>query len=62
METMRTLNKLLKGKGKSESTEVTRFKGEYYLLHICKNGVPAPLCHSKDIAEIKKHIEIYVLD
>jgi hypothetical protein len=56
METMRTLNKLLKDKGHSDNTEVTKFKGEYYLLHICQNGVPVPLIHSKDIAEIKTEI------
>ena len=60
--TKRTLNKILKVKGHSEDTEVTRFKGEYYLLHICKNGVPVPLCHSKDITEIQNHIDCYILN
>jgi hypothetical protein len=55
--TMRTLNTLLKQQGQSENTEVTRYKGEYWLLHICKNGVPVPLYHSKDIAEIKSQID-----
>ena len=61
MENIRSLNKLLKEKGHSENTEVTRFKGEYYLLHICNNGVPVPLIHSKDIFEIKNHMEGYIL-
>ena len=56
METLRTLNKLLKEKGLADNTEVTRFKGKYHLLHICKNGVPVPLVISKDIEEIKNHI------
>lgn len=61
METMGSLNKLLKEKGHSENTEVTRYKGKYHLLHICKNGVPVPLVISKDITEIKEHIELYDL-
>ena len=60
-ETLRTLNKLLKDNGLNENTEVTRFKGKYHLLHICKNGVPVPLIISKDVTEIKNHIEIYYL-
>ena len=51
-DTKATLNNLLKDKGHGENTEVTRFKGEYYLLHICKNGAAVPLFHSKDIADI----------
>ena len=60
METMRTLNKLLKNNGLSGNTEVTRYKGEYHLLHILKNGVPVPLISSKDITEIKDHMDIYL--
>ncbi len=58
-ETVRSLNKLLKENGLAENTEATRYKGKYYLLHICKNGVPVPLIISKDISEIKDHIDIY---
>ncbi|KKN57562.1 hypothetical protein LCGC14_0561080 [marine sediment metagenome] len=58
-DTIRTLNKLLKEKGVSDNTEITRYKGKYHLLHICKNGVPVPLIISKDITKIKDHIEIY---
>jgi hypothetical protein len=58
-DTLRTLNKLLEEKGKDDNTEVTRFKGEFYLLHICQNGVPVPLYHSKDGEEIRNQIEIY---
>ena len=61
MDTMRTLNKLLKDNGLSDTTEVTRYRGKYHLLHICKNGVPVPLIISKDITEIKNHIDIYCL-
>ena len=61
METMRTLNKLLKEKGLSDNTEVTRYQGKYHLLHICNNGAPVPTIISKDISEIKDHIEVYLL-
>lgn len=61
METTRELNKLLKENGLSENTEVTRHKGKYHLLHICGNGVPVPLIISKDIMEIKNHIDVYLL-
>ena len=59
METLRTLNKLLKEKGLAETEEVTRYRGKYHLLHICKNGMPVPLVISKDASEIKDHINIY---
>ena len=59
-ETMRTLNKVLKDSGHSEDTEVTRYQGKYHLLHIFKNGVAVPYIISKDITEIKDHIELYV--
>lgn len=49
-----TLNRILKAKGLDQSTEVTRHKGTYYLLHICKNGTPVPMVYSKDIATIQK--------
>jgi hypothetical protein len=62
MESIRTLNKLLRENGLSENTEVTRYKGKYHLLHICGNGVPVPLIISTDIKEIKDHIEIYLLE
>ena len=58
-ETMRSLNKILKEKGVSDNAEVTRYKGKYHLLHICGNGVPVPLIISKDITDIKDHIDIY---
>ncbi|KKK68075.1 hypothetical protein LCGC14_2947670 [marine sediment metagenome] len=60
-ETARTLNKFLRDKGLGDNTEVTRYKGKYHLLHICENGVPVPLVISKDITEIKDHIDIYCL-
>lgn len=61
MPTLRTLNKVLKDAGKSDNTEVTRYKGEYWLLHICKNGSPVPFFHSKDISEIENEIKIRIL-
>ena len=62
MESMITLKKLLKENGLDDNTEVTRYQGKYHLLHICANGVPVPLIISKDITEIKDHINIYLLD
>lgn len=59
MENTRTLNKLLGEKGVSDNTEVTRYKGQYHLLHICQNGMPVPLIISKDITEIKEYIDLY---
>ena len=62
MDTLRTLRQLLVENGRAGDTEVTRFKGKYHLLHICKNGVPVPLIISHDISEIRVHIENYILD
>ena len=58
---VRDLRKVLKESGKSETTEITTHQGKYHLLHICRNGVPVPLIISKDIEEIKNHIEVYIL-
>ena len=55
MEGLRTLNKLLKDKGMT-NREVTRFKGEFYLLHILRNDTPVPEIHSRDPQEIKDWI------
>ncbi len=57
-DTVRTLNKLLKEKGSSKNTEVTRYKGKYHLLHICRNGVPAPTIISTDTQDIRDGIEL----
>lgn len=57
---IRTLNKKLKSLNRDTDTEVTRFKGEIYLLHICKNGVPVPLIYSKDISEINNYIDAHI--
>ncbi len=57
MTDLRTLNKTLKEKGLDSNTEVTRFKGQYHLLHICSNGVPVPLFICKDITDIKGYID-----
>ena len=55
---LRSLNKLLKEKGASHNTEVTKHKGKYYLLHICKNNVPVPLYYSKDPKDILNQIKL----
>ncbi len=57
-DTVGTLNKLLKDKGASDNTEVTRYKGRYHLLHICGNGVPVPTIISKDAQDIRNEIEL----
>ena len=54
---LRPLNKLLKEKGLSTNHEVTRFKGKYHLLHICKNGNPVPYVVSEDATDIEDCIE-----
>ena len=62
MTDLRTLNRMLRDNNLSDNTEVTRYKGKYHLLHICKNGVPVPTCISKDAKEIEDHINIYLID
>lgn len=61
MDTLRSLKKLLKDNERNDDTEVTHFKGEYYLLHILKNGVPIPYIHSQDIHEIRREIGLRIL-
>ena len=53
---LRKLRKLIKDK---EKTELTNYKGEGWVLHICKNNVPVPLFHSKDIKEIEEYLRLY---
>jgi hypothetical protein len=53
---LRSLNKLVKDK---ERTEITRFRGKYHVLHICKNNVPVPLYIAKDAGEIAKEIKLH---
>lgn len=59
MENLRTLKKLL-GELNMGNKEVTRYKGEYWLLHICqRNDIPVPLFHDKSadsVAEYMRHI------
>jgi len=52
---LRKLRKLIKDK---EKTELTNYKGEGWILHICKNNIPVPLFHSKDINEIEREIKL----
>ena len=54
--TRRTINSFLKKK-KIENKEITRYKGEFWLLHICQNNVPVPLFHSKNILEVFKELK-----
>lgn len=53
---LRKLRKLIKNKDK---TELTNYKGEGWVLHICQNNTPIPLFHSKNIEEIKKYLEAH---
>jgi hypothetical protein len=55
-ENIATLNKRLKELGYANK-EITRHKGEYYLLHICKNNTPVPLYHCKDSFNMRNHLE-----
>lgn len=50
---LRQLRKLIKNK---EKTELTNYKGEVWVLHICKNNNPVPLFKNKDIEEIKNYL------
>ena len=59
MTNLRTLNKLLKEK-KVTNKEATRFKGEYYLLHILRNNTPVPLFHSKEAQEVENYINLII--
>ena len=52
---LKKLRKLIKDK---EKTELTNYKGEGWVLHICKNNVPVPLFHSKDIKEIEEYLKV----
>ena len=47
---LRTIKSFLKKTGITNK-EVTKYKGEYWVLHICKNNAPVPLFHSKSIKE-----------
>ncbi len=62
MTDLRTLNRMLRDNNLSDNTEVTRYKGKYHLLHICKNGVPVPLIISEDASEIEDHINTCLTD
>ena len=53
---LRKLRKLIKDK---ERTELTNYRGEGWVLHICKNNVPVPLFHSKDITKIEEYLEAH---
>ena len=53
MSNLNELRKLIQDK---DRTEITRHKGEYWILHICKNNVPVPLYHDKNADIIKSEI------
>ncbi|KKM19501.1 hypothetical protein LCGC14_1655090 [marine sediment metagenome] len=60
METLGTLKALLTGKGLNHNTEVTRHRGIYHLLHICRNGAPVPLVITPNASEVRDHIDLYL--
>ena len=49
----------LKKKFETDKTEITRHKGEYWVLHICNNNTPVPLFHNKNINEVKDYLELH---
>ena len=51
--------RVLKELGIDKNTEITRYKGHYYVLHICPNGNPAPEFYHKDIKEVIKYLDRY---
>lgn len=62
MKTANELRRLLKERGLSGNTEITKHRGKYHLLHICaRTGWPVPLIISPDISEIEEHINLYLL-
>jgi len=52
------LENKLKNKG-IENTEITRQGRQYYVLHICKNGAPVPLCTTTDRKELQEYIDAH---
>jgi hypothetical protein len=58
--TLRTLNNYLKKKGVDKTEECTHYKGNYYWLHICKNGNPAPMACHPDAREILRELKIRI--
>jgi hypothetical protein len=51
------LEKKLQDKGIT-NVEVTKKNRDYYVLHICKNGVPVPLIKTQDRKELKQYLEV----
>jgi hypothetical protein len=58
--TLRTLNAMLKKKGLDHNTEATKKGKDYFLLHICKNGNPAPLFISQNPKDVLDYIKVIV--
>ena len=50
---LRKLRKQIKDK---EKTELTNYKGEGWVLHICQNNMPCPLFHSEETEEIEEYL------
>ncbi len=59
--TIKTINSFLKEK-KITNKEVTKYKGEYLVLHICKNGVPVPLFHHRLISEAFSYLKLIAIE
>lgn len=57
MVNLRRIEKKLEAKG-IENTEVTKQGKNYYVLHICRNGVPAPLFKTEDKAELLNYLDV----
>lgn len=58
MVNLRRLEKKLEAKG-IKNTEVTKKGKDYYVLHICRNGVPVPLIKTEDKTELLNYLDVH---
>ena len=56
MVNLRRLEKKLEAKG-VKNVEVTRDGKDYYVLHICRNGNPAPLFKTESKADLMEYLD-----
>jgi len=55
MSNCRRIEKMLEKKG-IDNVEVTKHKGKYHVLHICKSNVPVPLFITEDREELRGYL------
>lgn len=58
MVNLKRLEKKLIAKG-ILNVEVTKDKKKYYVLHICRNGIPVPLWTSEDRTDLLKYLNVH---